>query len=329
MNHCAITITAKEKAELLPIEEPGVLNAREVRGSTLVTLISPGTEIAWSYLGVQQDHQHAFPKRLGYASVFRAEHVGSEVCDLEPGIMLLYMGNHQSYQQADSLSVVPVPSELSPHQAVLARLMGVTMTSLMTTSARPGDLVLVTGAGPVGYLGAHLFALSGYDVRVVEPNEKRRAAIQRSGIQSVYATMPIEDAGIRGQVALVLECSGHEQAALEGARLVRRGGEVVLVGVPWQQRTNITAHELLSAVFHQYAVLRSGWEWELPNHASPLCPHSIFDGFRLALRWLAERRIPLEGLIAVHDPSEAQSVYQSLLHGTTDQLFHVFEWTRR
>ncbi|HNT33463.1 MAG TPA: dehydrogenase, partial [bacterium] len=219
MNHHAIVITAKEQADLLPIEEPAALKTHEVRGNTLVTLISPGTEIAWSYLGVQQDHAHAFPKRLGYAAVLRAEQVGSEVHDLEPGTSLLCMGNHQSYQQTEALAAVPIPPELPAHEAVLARLMGVTMTTLMTTSARPGDLVVVTGAGPVGYLGAHLFALSGYDVCVVEPNERRRAGVQRSGITTVHPTMPLEDKEIKGQVALVLECSGHEQAALDGARI--------------------------------------------------------------------------------------------------------------
>jgi len=329
MTPYAITMTAKEKAELLPIEPPGALNPSEVRGRTLVTLVSPGTELAWNYLGNQPGSDRPFPNRPGYAAVFRAEEIGADVQNLKTGTLLLCMGNHQSFQQQQAQAVVPVPPGLSPHEAVLARLMGVTMTTLKTTSARPGDPVLVSGAGPVGYLGAHLFALSGYDVRVVEPNAKRREAVHRSGIRTVYPAMPLDDREIQGRVALVLECSGHEQAALEGARMVRPGGEVVLVGVPWQRRTDLSAHELLSVVFHRYAVLRSGWEWELPHRASAFSPHSIFGGFQLALRWLAEKRIPLEGLISLHDPADAQPVYQGLLHIRADGLFHLFDWEHR
>jgi hypothetical protein len=79
MTPCAITMTAKEKAELLPIEPPGALKPSEVRGRTLVTLVSPGTELAWNYLGNQPGSDRPFPNRPGYAAVFRAEEIGADV----------------------------------------------------------------------------------------------------------------------------------------------------------------------------------------------------------------------------------------------------------
>ena len=48
-----------------------------------------------------------------------------------------------------------------------------------------------------------------------------------------------------------------------------------------------------------------------------------------ALRWLTERRIPLEGLLALHDPIDAQEVYQRLLHDKAEGLFQVFNWAKR
>ena len=73
-------------------------------------------------------------------------------------------------------------------------------------------------------------------------------------------------------------------------------------------------------------ILRSGWEWELPHYASDFRPHSIFGGCKLALRWLAEQRIPSQGLITVHRPEDTQSVYQGLLHRKAQGLFQVFDW---
>jgi len=46
----------------------------------------------------------------------------------------------------------------------------------------------------------------------------------------------------------------------------------------------------------------------------------------LALRWLAEHRIPCQELITVHRPENAQDVYQGLLYGKTEGLFQVFDW---
>jgi threonine dehydrogenase-like Zn-dependent dehydrogenase len=187
---------------------------------------------------------------------------------------------------------------------------------------------LITGAGPVGFLAAQMFALSGYDVLVAEPDAVRRRQVEQSGIRSAFAKTPFEDASIAGTVALVVECSGHEEAVLDACRVVRRRGEVVLVGVPWRRQTDAFAHELLSLVFHKYVVLRSGWEWELPHHAADFSPHSIHTGFDTALRWLADRRIRTDGLITQADPRDAQRTYQDLLHRRADGLFTVFDWTR-
>ena len=305
-------------AELLPAELPGSLGPDEVRGRTLVSLVSPGTEISANYLSEN-------PSTPGYAAVFLAEEIGSNVEGVKLGEQLFCMGGHRSVQQRPSNSVVRVPEGLKPQEAVLARLMGVTTTTLMTTLARPGDVVVVTGAGPVGYLCAHLFTISGYEVLVVEPNSQRRRIATESGLKKVFTSVPENDE-INGSVAMVVDCSGHEQAVLDGARVVRKGGEVVLVGVPWSRSTDLTAHELLHVIFHKYCVLRSGWEWALPHHASGFQPHSIYGSFRLALRWLAEKRIPCEELIALHQPQNAQSVYQGLHRGTSEGLFQMFDW---
>ena len=303
---------------------PASVGPDEVRGRTLVSLVSPGTELAWNYLGKGGQ----YPSTPGYAAVFEAEKIGSQVSGIRPGECFLCMGGHRSVQQQPAHAIVPVPDGLAPREAVLARLMGVTMTTLMTTAARPGDLILVTGAGPVGFLCAHLFSISGYDVLVVEPDPARQNIARESGLGNVSASVPADD-DIRGHVAMAIDCSGHEQAVLDGARAVRKGGEVVLVGVPWARRTDLTAHALLDVVFHNYVVLRSGWEWELPHHVSDFRPHSIYSGYGLALRWLDEGRIPSEGLIATHRPEDAQGVYQGLLRREAKGLFQVFDWQTR
>jgi threonine dehydrogenase-like Zn-dependent dehydrogenase len=318
----AVTITARETAELLPADrDPSPLGAREVAGRTLATLVSAGTELAGNYLGSR------FPSTPGYAAVFTVEEVGAEVSDLAPGALAFCMGPHRSWQRAPRERIVPAPVGLAPEQAAFARMMGVTMSTLVTTDARPGDLVLVTGLGLVGHLGAQIFQACGYRVIGCDPDANRQEFARRAGVARVLPEVPREEPEVAGKVALVLECSGHEQAAIDGCRVVRKGGEVVQVGAPWRRQTELSAHELLHLVFHRYVRLRSGWEWELPLANEEFRAGSIFGNFATALTWLSERRVVVDNLFARRSPKEAQMAYQDLLHHRGDRLAVIFDWS--
>ena len=295
----------------------------QIRGKTLFSLISPGTELSSGFCA-----ERSTPTASGYAAVFEVTELGSNVRNIQKGEIRLAQGNHKSIQHIVPELSVLLPSGLSPDKAAIARLMGVAMTTLMTTKARPGDIVFITGAGPVGYLAAQLFKISAYRVFVVEPDEKRRKIVEISGIEGVFASMPLDNPEFCGKVSMVIDCSGHEQAVLNGCQIVRRGGEVVLVGVPWRKQTDLFAFDLLAPVFRKFVTLRTGWEWELPLHSDNFNPHGVYNGFQLALKWLNEDRIPLDGVIRIHSPHDAQQVYQSLVNNEAEGLFQIFDWSK-
>jgi threonine dehydrogenase-like Zn-dependent dehydrogenase len=316
----AISVTGRETAELVERQEDRPLAPDQVEGSTLFTLVSPGTELAGIYLGER------FPAFPGYAAVFRVEEIGSDVQDVDRGDLLFCMGNHHAHQRVRAADAVPVPAGLAPEHAPFCRLMGVTMATLQTTSARPPATVLVTGLGPVGHLGAQVFGAYGYDVLAVDPIEQRRQWASHAGIKRVFPAVPSEDPDIVRKVALHLECSGNEQAALDGCRVVMKKGEVALVGAPWSQRADIQAHEFLREIFFNYVVLRSGWEWELPHHATDFRSGSIFGNYAEALRLLCTDSILLDGLYELLAPADCQAVYQDLMQRRSRTLFQVFDW---
>lgn len=326
-----ITIPARQTFQLDSFQEEP-LRAGEIRGRTEYTLISQGTELGWA-------NGDAFPIRPGYAAVFTVDEVGEGVSGVRVGERRFAMGPHRSSQTHPAGFTLAVPAGLPSDIAVIARLMGVSMTTLMTTKARAGDAVIVSGAGPVGFLAAHQFRLAGYRVTVVDPDAVRRRQVMGSGIADCRAEMPVSDAALLGKVALVVDCSGHEGAVLAGCGMVRRGGEVVLVGVPWRKLTDHSAHDVMRAVFFNLITLRSGWEWELPitgrgfvweevlegyNNA----PHSIFGGFAKALAWLAEGRIPLEGLVHHASPADPAKLYADIAGRTIAEPFIVLDWAK-
>lgn len=324
-----ILISSKQTFELGDYED-APLEPGQIRGRTLCTLISQGTELGWA-------NGDVFPIRPGYAAVFEVTGVAQGVVGVSVGDRRFAMGQHRSTQTHNVQYTLALPDGLSPDRAVLARLMGVSMTSLMTTKARPGDRVVISGAGPVGFLAAHLFRIGGYRVTVVDPDPVRRTQIMRSGIADCRAS--VGDASeLVGNVSLVVDCSGHEGAIIDACRVVHKLGEVVMVGVPWKRATEISAHELMQAVFFNLVTLRSGWEWEVPLHGRDFvweellegynnAPHSIFGGFSRALDWLSEGLIDSEGLIRHVRPDDPASLYSEISRREIEEPFIVIDWT--
>lgn len=324
-----IVIPAR-KTFVLESYQDAPLRAGEIRGPTICTLVSQGTEIGWAT-------GDSFPIRPGYAAVFQVDEIGAGVQGVTRGELRFAMGYHRATQTHDAHHTLPLPKGIPPEMAVLARLIGVSMTTLMTTRARPGDRVIVTGAGPVGLLAAHLFQIAAFRVTIVDPDPLRRQQAAASGLADVQAAMPVEAPAYQGKVALVVDCSGHEGAVLDGCRIVRRMGEVVLVGVPWRKLSDLSAHDLTHAVFFNHVTLRSGWEWELPIHGRSFvweellegynnAAHSIFGGFARAMEWLAEGRFPLTGLVHKALPDDPAALYGRILSRDIAEPFILIDW---
>ena len=319
----SVTFTGHQQAELSESAlDQSELGADEVAGRTLYTLISAGTELNGAYLGSN------FPRSPGYAAVFEVEAVGSAASGVKIGDRRFCMGHHRSHQRVSIKDSLPVPDAVASPHVPFVRLMGVTMATLTTTPARPPQLVMVTGLGPVGHLGAQIFQACGYQVIAVDPDANRQEIMRQVGIERVYASVPLEDPTVLGKVALHIECSGHEQAARDGCKVLRKGGELSQVAAPWSKRTQIDAYELLHMIFFNYLTVRSGWEWELPLHDTPFRINSIWDNFAAALQWLATKRVVVDSLYDLVNPRDAQQVFQDLLHQRTESLAQVFDWNR-
>ncbi len=327
MTDYVVTFTASEQAELLelpPDESP--LAPDEIAGRTLVSLISPGTEIGGNYIDAW------YPMQPGYAAVFEVSEVGSEIEDIAPGQRCLCtgpkgIGGHRSRQRAPRQAVLPVPERLDPAAAAHARLMGVTWSTLTTTVARPPDRVLVTGLGIVGHLGAQIFRAAGYRVMAIDPLESRRRLAEAKGIPTVLPAVPHDDKVAVADIGLALECSGHEGAVQDAVKAIRKRGEVVLVGVPRARKTDIYAFDVLQPLFRRYATLRSGWEWEISRYGEDFRVGSVFGNLAGALAWLAEGRVDVSGLYATMKPSECQAAYQMLTQREGEALTVAFDWS--
>lgn len=312
-----IQIVAHQNAQLVPagvLERPG---PGMVRGRTLVSLASPGTELNWHYLA-----REGFPRRPGYALVMEVEEAGPDTPGVAIGDRFFCAEPHGSHVRVALDRCVPVPAALPPETAVFCRLMAVSMTTMVTTAVRPPGRVLVTGLGPVGTLAARIFSSIGYQVHGFDLLPARRNLLEQEGIPALERVEEGET------FDLILECSGHEEALAQGVRAARKGAEAVMIGVPWKKGSALAAHDILHPVFHRYIRLRSGWEWELPWDRMDFGAGSLRNNHAAALRWLAEGRVRTGGLSSLDDPARCQLVYQALLDRSHPFMTAVFDWRR-
>lgn len=140
------------------------------------------------------------------------------------------------YTTIDADCLYRVPADLSLRTAALVEPVAVALRGVRRGAPRPGERVLVTGAGPIGLLTIAILRAEGItDVTVSEPGERRRELAARIGATAVIApeqlpqpAMPTEIADEPYQVAI--ECSGRADAMEAALSNLDRAGTLILSG---------------------------------------------------------------------------------------------------
>lgn len=162
---------------------------------------------------------------------------------------------------------------------------------------------IVTGAGPVGLLGAVLLRLRGLDVTVVDvvPADTPRAQVADAcGCEYVRGDEePLPDLVARvGRPDVLLECTGVPSLVLDSLRLVARNGVVALAGVTAGDRTA----EARSDQINDALVLGNGTVVGSVNASMADCARAAQDLLVVQERWpglldrMITRRLPPERL---------------------------------
>lgn len=132
-----------------------------------------------------------------------------------------------------------LPDHVSFAEGAMVEPFAIGMQAALRARIQPGDIAVVTGAGPIGMMTA-LAALAGgcakvYVSDLAQPKLDIIGAYP--GIETInIRNMPAAEAMARASdgwgADVVFECSGAAPAVLGVPQLARPGGTVVLVGMP-------------------------------------------------------------------------------------------------
>lgn len=202
-------------------------------------------------------------------------------------------------------SLFPLPDDVTDEEGAIVEPLAVAIHGVDLGAVEGGATVAVVGCGPIGLLTVALCRQAGVaEVIATDPQGHRLdAAAALGATRIIQATGSAEDAAAvlgttRGRgVDVVFEASG-EAAAVDCAIVAARpGGQVVLLGIPPDDRT----------AFPASVARRKGLTLRLSRRSTP-------DSFARAVALAASHAIDLGSLVTLRVPlAEGQAAFESLV----------------
>jgi L-iditol 2-dehydrogenase len=233
------------------------------------------------------------------------------ICPEKRGIGWGIDGAFTKYLKMPAVLLHRIPDNISYEEAAVTEPTAVAVEAVVLRGqVKPGDFVVVEGAGPIGLLSA-LAAKAGGASKVLITGIGRDARLRLPVAEQVgvdYVVNVEEDPDIVDKVRkltggmgadLVVEASGAPSAIWAGIEMVRRLGCIVVLGVTGKKRVSVPWDE---AVFKGCDVLFSF--------------STTYASWEEALDCLANRQIDVRPLITLKSPLEDwQRIFEALEKG--------------
>ncbi len=214
------------------------------------------------------------------------------LCDNLAALGLMGDGGLAEYCRLPVNMAVKLPNGLSDDHAAMAEPLSVAVRVLRRGRMLAGETVAVFGGGTIGLFCLQVARVAGAsEVFVVEPLPNRRALALELGAsavidprqEDVVATLRRYTRAIGPD--LVLEASGATPVTPVAIEAVRKGGRIVLVGLP-----------VAPTSFNFFHVVAT--EKEIIGSLS----HVYDEDYYTAIRWLGDGRVLAEPLISARVP---------------------------
>ena len=265
----ALVLEEKGKLSLRDFDLPATLGPKDVKIRTHTVGIC-GSDVHYYTHGKIGHFVVNAPMVLGHEAAGTVAEVGSEVTHLkvgdrvcmEPGIpdptsRAAKLGIYNVDPAVTFWATPPVHGCLTPEvihpaaftyklpdnvsfgEGAMVEPFAIGMQTALRARIQPGDVAVVTGAGPIGMMVA-LAALAGGCAKVIVA-DLAQPKLDIIGAYDGIETVNIREASLPDAVTqatdgwgcdIVFECSGAASAILGMAKLARPGGAIVLVGMP-------------------------------------------------------------------------------------------------
>jgi threonine dehydrogenase-like Zn-dependent dehydrogenase len=217
-------------------------------------------------------------------------------------------GAMAEYVVVKASSLRRLPQGVGPAEACLAEPLSVCLHGVRLSRVRPGYRAVVLGCGPIGLLTTLILARSGVrSIRCTDPAESKRRRALKMGAETVHdpkGLSPFIFHQLMDNLGpdIVYECVGVPQTLVEGINYVKKGGQVLVLGVGMEPTTLLPMIWNFKEVEIKGSYGMTGEEYDL------------------ALEWLARGWVPVEQIITREIPMEEIKWAFNLLEGPNEEV---------
>ncbi len=324
------------------LQGPGALVWREerlgapARGGvlceTLVSAISPGTELAAWRGAPPLRPGDPYPRVQGYCNVARVLAVGEEVEGLAPGDRVLTQQSHRSHflcePSAISLTLSP---DMAADRIATAYLFHLGYNAVLRSNTRAGSRVAVIGLGVLGLTSVAMAGLAGAEVCAISDHaSSRHAALEGFNAARACARCEIEakpDDPIAAADVVILTTNAWAdfQLALE---LAGPNGVIACLGFPGREEAPGAYNPLAAEHFYtkQLRIEAVGFS-PLENDPRGFNRFNQRDNLALIARQIASGRLDPSPLISgVYPAADLDTAYRDLTARKGNAVTYLLDW---
>lgn len=297
---------------------------------TLVSAISPGTELAaWTGAPPLRPGK-VYPRLMGYCNVAEVMESPDGVMRAAPGDRVLSFASHRDrHRLADSDVLAIVPPGLDSATASVAYLLHLGYNAVLLADVRPGSRVAVLGLGPLGLAAVMMARLAGAEVAAVSDSMALCALARDAGAAWAGPRAESEHAPDWAHNADIVVVTTNGWSDWQRALgMAGKRATIAVLGFPGRDEGAPDFNPLAAEHFYlkQLRIAAVGMSPEQPD-ARGFQRFNERDNLAFILALLAEGRLDASPFTRWQRPAEMLAeVYASLENRAEGQLTCLLTW---
>ena len=277
------------------------------------------------------------PLPLGYCNVGEVVDVGKGVQEFSVGDRVASNGNHAEYVLIPKNLVAKIPDNVSDEEATFTVIGSIGLQGIRLLNPTFGETIVIVGLGLIGLVTAELLLANGCNVIGFDfDNEKIRIA-QDKGITAINPDQGTNQVkfvesitnGVGADGVIITASSKSNEIISQSARMCRKRGRVVLIGVIGLDisRADFFEKEITFQVSCSYGPGRYDETYERKGYDYPIgfVRWTEKRNFEAVLNAISKRRLNVKPLITNRIPLlEYHKIYGDM--GNSRSIAAILEY---